>query len=964
MAKKQSKKKPAAPVRAPKKKAAGKRASKKKKPAGESAPKSARKSAPKTTAKKKAAAKAGARKARAAAKAKTKTSAKRAAKRTAGKGAVAKKTSARARRSARAIAPSSPARRSPSSARGNGRAGLDGRSALALPVEELSFRTDARELEGVARARRSKRGDPVVDFQERGLESLRTGLEVDGPGYNIFVCGPAGSGRETAVRALLGRIEPPFPPAPDRVYVHSWRQPDQPHLITLPRGKANRFKRDLDELVDLLRRSLPSVFDSDAYHRRRDRIVRRWRDRERALLAKFDDELRKEGFCLGHVTDGGLARPDVMVVVGRKVLSMGQVVSRQKLGEIRVKGLPAVEARQEELTGELEGVLRKCRVAARRARRALRKVDRSATLKVVSGLFADLAERWENPDVTRFLEGLEENVLASVDVFLDREEPHPDDRNRGPEPPHDDELGLPPPRGADPFATFRANVVLDNADRPAHPIIEEIAPSYPNLFGSIEGDPGLGADFLRIKGGSLLRADGGYLVMDARDVIAETGVWRSLKRVLKHGQLEIQRFDPTLQAPISPVKPEPIDLRLKVVLVGDPETFHAFDDHDEDFRELFKVKAEFDGEVPNVKANRVRYARAVTRIANEAELRRPDAMALARLVDWSVRDSGRKNRISSRFHEAADVLREADRLAARDDARSIDEEHVVMALEDRRRRHDLGERKVAELIEDGLVLIDTQGRRTGQVNALTVYDLGDHVFGRPARVTAAVSPGRSGVVDIEHAADLAGETHHKGVLILSGFLRERWARDVPLSLAATVCFEQSYADIDGDSASAAELFAIVSALADAPVDQRLAVTGSVNQKGDIQAVGGVNEKIEGFFDTCRKRRGGLVRGQGVVIPTSNVPDLMLRGDLVEAVADGRFTVYAIDTVDQGLELLTGLTVGELDRASGAYPAGTIAARVQERLRAFATSLRDAAIPPSIEAAHRPAPAPRAPRWKR
>ena len=811
---------------------------------------------------------------------------------------------------------------------------------LQVPSKELRFDASPQTFAAIARARPT-RPPSGIDFQEDAIATIRRGLELSGPGYHIFVCGPQGTGRETATRALLQKVSPPFEPAPDRVYVHSWRRPEQPRLITLGRGQGSRFRRDLDEMVDMLHRSLLSVFESESYHRKRNRILRRWRDRESRHLQSFDERLRQEGFVLGQVTDGGMARPEVLVLVGEKTLTLSQVNRKVKAGELKVKGLKKRQTRHSSLEGELEEVLRRCRSVARRARRALRGLDRDTALKVVSGLLVDIADRYPQPEVGEYLKELEETVLSNLDLFLDRtDDSEGENRERGAGPSeHIEDYPSQQRDGhSDPFAHFRANVVHDNRGRPDHPVVVETAPSYPNLFGTIEGDPGH-TDYLKIRSGSLLRADRGYLVMYARDVFLETGVWRSLKRVLRHGRLEIQKFDPALQAPISPVKPEPIELKVKVILVGDAETYHHLDESDEEFRELFKIKAEFDDEVANTRVGQQRYARVTTRIASHHELLPPDASALAHIVEDGIRRSGRRARISSRFHVVTDILREADLLARHAKARSISAKHVEQALDERRLRHNLGERKMAEILKDGVVMVDVRGKRTGQINALTIYDLGDHVFGRPARVTATVGPGRGGIMDIENEASLSGDTHHKGVLIISGFLRERYGRSMPLSLSASVCFEQSYSDIDGDSASTAELFALLSALSDVPLDQSLAITGSVNQKGDIQAVGGVNEKIEGFYDTCCYK--GLTGKQGVIIPAATVPDLMLRKDLVNAVKAGRFNVFAIQTVEQGLELLTGMPAGAWQAATDDYPEGTVNHLVQQRLQGFGQDLRRA-----------------------
>jgi ATP-dependent Lon protease len=820
--------------------------------------------------------------------------------------------------------------------------------ARELAPEELRWSCDEAPLEGVVsrfarEAKTAGRADgggrratriPVsvaeLVGQPRALEAILTGLAQDGPGFNIFVCGPSGSGRETLVRSAVAEAVAKgllawLPVPQDRVYVADFDRPERPRLVTLRRGQGKRFKKELDELILVLRNAIGTAFEDDEQRRQRDRRKDRTDRAARRLFQDLSEAVRDEGFAIGPIPDG-FAAPELRVEVKLGAPPVRRFLTRRKLEARMADGsLPDTRparkrlARMIALQATLEDTAARARAISRRGAAALKRQDERTCRAAALGPVLDLAERYPTPAVKKYCDQLLEAIGDRLHVFLER---HPDEPEPDPDrPPPENER--PRPREGDAFAELRANLVVDASDRPVPPVIFEEVPTYPNLMGSLEaGDP-LGPEHLRIRAGSLLAADGGVLVLDARELLADLAAWRALKKALARGKVDVQRFDPTSHQPSGPVRPRAVPIAIKVIVTGDEDAFRHLYEQDDDFRAIFKVKVEVEDDVPLTKESTAALALTVLRLAHRAELLPVDAGALARLLEHAARQSGRRDRLAVRIGELLDVIREAEAVARRAGETTVRAKHVTAALEARRSRHDLAERKTQELLDDGVVLVDTKGARTGQVNALAVYDTADHVFARPARVTAAISLGRAGVIDIEREAHLSGDTHHKGVQIMAGLLRSRYAQERPLCLTASVCFEQSYAPIDGDSASVAEVVAILSALADAPLDQGWAVTGSLNQKGDVQAIGDVNEKIEGFFDACRAR--GLTGHQGVLVPASNLGDLMLREDVVAAVAAGRFHVRATRVVDDVLVVLTGLEARE----------------IQERVEAKLAALADA-----------------------
>jgi ATP-dependent Lon protease len=557
----------------------------------------------------------------------------------------------------------------------------------------------------------------------------------------------------------------------------------------------------------------------------------------------------------------------------------------------------------------------------------MEKMDRATFLKTATDLASALADRYRSEKVKKYLQAMLEDMADNLKIFSPQNPLQmPGSSSTMPEMDH--------------FQPYNVNLLVDNSQRKSPPVIIEEYPSYRNIFGAIErvvDRSGVGrSDYSKIKAGSLVKASGGYLVFNLKDAIVEPGVWQGLKRALKSKKIEIQTYDPLYFFTTTGLKPEPIELNVKVVLIADAYLYHLLGYYDEDLRKIFKVRADFDTAMDKTAQSIQRFTEFIKMVTDEEQLKPFDRTAVAALVEHAVRMTGRQEKISTSFPAITDLIREADFWAEQEKASLVQERHVDKAIETRIYRSNLVEEHIQEMIDRGTLLIDVDGAVVGQVNGLAVYMLGDYAFGKPSRITASTSMGRAGVINIEREADMSGNTHNKGVLILGGYLRRKYAQDKPLTMSASIAFEQSYSGVDGDSASSSEIYALLSSLSGVPIKQGIAVTGSVNQKGEVQAIGGVNQKIEGFYDCCRHK--GLTGDQGVMVPESNLKDLMLRKDVIAAVQEGRFHILAVKTIDEGIEILTGKNAGKKG-SDGTYPEGSINYLVDRKLAELAEDIK-------------------------
>ena len=770
---------------------------------------------------------------------------------------------------------------------------------------------------------------PDIIGQPRGVKALKLGLDIDSRGYNIFVAGLSGTGRKTAVQTLLKNTERYRRIPDDKLYVYNFENPDTPLLIRLPAGQGKRFQKDMEEFINFLISNIASVFEGEEYVTKKKEIVNHFQDQQRALIKKFEKQISKEGLALTQTQMGPIVRPSLLPLFKGKPINFEQLSLLKNKGELTEDQVNRMEEKVKKYSEKMVEIFKKIRSLERKAQEKMKKLDIEMITPLVDLQLQEIKERYASPRIEEYLDNVKESVRDNLGRFQ-KKESQQTPQNR-----------LQNMISKDPFIDYRVNLLVDN-DRLKHaPVIFETSPKYNNLFGTIEITPEkfgqILTDFTRVKAGSLLKADGGFLIVDALDLLMEPGVWDGLKRVLKNGRIEIQVLSSIYSLSVTAMKPEPIRCDVKVVIVGDPFIYHLLYAQDQEFKKIFKLRADFDSEM-KITLPAVRdYANFSTRIVKDEGLLHLTQKAVGVILEYGVRMAGRQNRLSTQFNRVADIIREADYWAKKDGKKSITPEYVRRAVDEKQDRKRLVEEKIQERIQDKSILIATEGRCIGQVNGLSVHDMGDYAFGRPSRITATVSVGNAGIINIEREAQLSGRIHHKGVLILSGFLRHRFAQNKPLILSASICFEQSYSGVEGDSASSTEIYVLLSSLADIPLRQDIAVTGSVNQHGEIQPIGGVNEKIEGFFEVCRLV--GFTGTQGVIIPHQNSSDLNLHREVIDEVKKGRFHIYPIRRIEEGIEILTGYKAGII-RADGTYPAGTVFARADQKLNRFAGLYRN------------------------
>ncbi|MBI1902752.1 MAG: AAA family ATPase [Planctomycetia bacterium] len=809
---------------------------------------------------------------------------------------------------------------------------------VAIDPAELGFRT-TDDLEPL---------DQIVG-QERAMRALDFGLAVRHRGYNIYIAGMTGAGRKQLVQRLLEKRALHERVPDDWVYVHNFDEPDRPLALCLASGQGTRLRAALERIVERLCTDLPEILKAKDFDAERDRLGKAYGQRSEALFDELVQRARQLDTGIRKLPSG---------VIAFIPLKDGRPIERQDVERLSDEERADIERRQAELGEFAAEIMTRQQELSRQLREEIQKIVCAFARRVVDPLFDEVKSEHPSPELVKWLDRVRDHMLENLGRFTDERE--------------EAGVDVPPALRAaverrDPWTEFRVNVVADNSRTQGAPVVVEISPTYKNLYGTIEHDVNLfgrvTTNFTRIKTGSLLRANGGYLVFDLEDALTEPLVWKQLKRALKSGQLLTEVYEPFGLLATTALKPEPIPIDTKIVVLGSAQLYYLLHFLDDDFRELFKVRADFSPETRRDAETQRAYARFVARQVQVEKLPPFEPGAVAEIIRFGAREAAHQEKLSVEFGTVADVVREAGHAARLAGAVTTAAPHVRQALEGRVYRSDRIAAKLRELIDEGTLRISIEGARAGQINGLSVWDQGDYRFGRPSRVTASVGIGQEGLVNIERECDLSGGTHDKGVLILEGYLRNRYARAHSLALSASIAFEQSYGWVEGDSASSAELYCLLSALAGIPLRQEIAVTGSVNQHGEVQGVGAVNEKIEGFFDVCRLK--GLTGTQGVCIPRSNVRHLVLRHDVIEAAGEGRFHVWAIDTIDEGIELLTGVPAGDLDRE------GTFHRRVDERLQEILDVLQEqpgAAGPSRVRfapaAAKTPSPPPLPPRASR
>jgi len=769
-----------------------------------------------------------------------------------------------------------------------------------------------------------------IPGQDRAVEAISFATEIGVDGHNVYVLGPPGTGRNALVRRFLEKKAQDQPVPRDWCYVSDFDEPRKPRALSLPPGRSKQLRLDVEHVIQDAQTAIPAAFESEDFQAQRDAVAEEFKDGQEEAFKQVEEAAKEQDIGVIQTPTGIAFIP----------VREGEAVSSEDFKKLPEDEQQKFHADIEELTLQLQQVMRSMPKRAREMRRKIRQLERDVAGLAVSGLVDELVQKYHDiPAVVDHLEKMQSDILDNVGIFLQPQEGQ----------------GMPAQiqqvmesKETAPMRKYAVNVLVDRSGLQGAPVVFEDKPSFSELIGRIEHESEFGSlvtNFSLIRPGSLHRANGGYLVIDAVRLLSYPQAWDGLKRALKSRELCIRSLadDIGLVSTVT-LEPEPIPLDLKVILVGERIYYYLLERYDPEFSELFKVPADFEDQVPRSAENIEHLARWLATIIRADNLRHLSCDGVCRLVEDSARQLGDNDRLSSNIQRSTDLVREADYWAGQNGDSLIGAANVQKAIDSRIRRGSRVRDRMQEELLRETFLVETSGSRVGQVNGLAVLQVGDLAFGRPQRITATVKTGSAGVIDIEREVKLGGPLHSKGVLILSGFLGSHYLPDVPLSLSASLVFEQSYGGVDGDSASAAELCVLVSALADAPINQSLAITGSIDQHGRIQAIGGVNEKIEGFFDICSQR--GLTGEQGVLIPVANVKHLMLRHDVVEAVEAGKFQVYAVDHVDQALSLLTGLTAGSKD-ASGHFPDGSINRKVQDRLRRLAENKREFSKPPSF-----------------
>lgn len=760
--------------------------------------------------------------------------------------------------------------------------------------------------------------------QERALRAIAFGIDITTNGYHMYALGPTGTGKRTTVHKFLEHEAAARPVPDDWLYVNNFTDADKPRALRMPPGMGRRLKDDMDTLVEELRSEVPRIFESQEYSRQQEQMNDVLQKRNEQLLEDAGNFAQTKGFAILHTPQGFMIAP----ATNGNVLTPEQI---QQLDEATQKQL---EAGRDEVQVKLREVMRRIQQFQREARERGAELDRQMVSNVVDHYLDELKERYAQYDnVTAFLGEVHKDILENVPAFKAIRQMEMMRREQAP-------IAAMLGRQMPTFEQYRANLIVDNREAKGAPVVQARNPSYHNLVGRIEHEGEFGTlvtNFNMIKSGLLHKANGGYLLIDVRDLFTKPLAWEGLKRALKNKVVEIESMAEAygLLATRS-LSPEPIPVSIKVVLIGDPMFYYLLYNYDPDFHELFKVKVDFSARMARTQETIEQYARFIATVVQEDGLLHFDPSGVARVVEHGSRLVAHQRKLATKFGDVVDLIRQSSYWARKAGHSLVSADDVEKALEEKVYRSNQLQQILEEAIAEGVILINADGERVGQVNGLAVLSLGDYAFGKPSRISARVHVGTKGVISIDREIALGGPIHNKGALILTGYLGGKYATEQPMALSATLTFEQTYEEIEGDSASCAELYALVSALSGFPVRQDLAITGSVNQYGEVQAIGGVNEKIEGVYDVFRQF--GLTGRQGVLIPQSNVQHLMLRQDIVDAVRNGQFHIYPVTTIDEGIALLTGREAGNV-QLDGTYPEGSVNQAVQRRLQDYAMKVR-------------------------
>lgn len=800
----------------------------------------------------------------------------------------------------------------------------EGSSHTELRIEDIRFEIAAETIQALD----SVNGDFHIIGQQRALRALEMAVEMRARGYNVFATGPAGTGKRTAILRVLekhvGRVEN----LRDIAYVHNFGQPDSPRVLYFEAGRGRLFRQRILDVVDRFRNRVITLFEQSGFKEERDRLIMDAEGRENRSLSEFEGRLSGEGFRMVQVDENQQQRTDIEPVYDGEATSFGELQRRVTQGSLAENRWQKIREKYYRLVNEMKQVFIQIEQDRRETEDRLAELRTQTLRPDLAAEIATLRQEFPGPAAGAYLDELSEDLLSHTPLFAPEQPPVLDEEGN----PYQIRYGV--------------NVLVDHGHTQKAPVIFESHPDYAKLFGSQEPavDPnGEGRlSFMNIHAGSLLRASGGFLVLRAEDILAEEESWNSLKRALQDGKTEIRNLPGPFPMPTANLKPEPVDIDVKVIIMGGENIYDILYDRDEEFQKLFKIPAEFDSTMDRNDRSTREYMSFVNMITRDEKLLPFDYSGVAAIVEYGARLSEFRDKLSTRFSLIADVIREASFWAGKAAIASVDRASVKRALDERVFLYNLPEEKIDEQIESGELLMSVSGSDVGRINGLAIVDRGYYAFSRPMLITARVAPGNEGIINIERESGLSGEIHDKGVYILEGFLQSTYAKDFPLSIRASVCFEQSYVEVDGDSASSTEVYVLLSAIAQVPLRQDIAVTGSVNQMGQIQPVGGISEKIEGFYAVCR--RLGISGTQGVIVPRQNIPNLILSREVEQAIETGDFHIYVVETIDEGLEILTGLPAGSRRTdANGRpvdFPEGTVNYMVEKRLKEMALQMKD------------------------
>jgi lon-related putative ATP-dependent protease len=757
--------------------------------------------------------------------------------------------------------------------------------------------------------------------QDRALKSLDFGISLENKGFNIFILGENGTGKMSTIRSILSKRALGESVPTDWCYVYNFKDPDAPIAIALEPGRAVTFQKDMDELIKILRIEIPKVFESKEYEKQKNIIVEEFQKKQKDLFSSLEDEAQTKGFSIRKTVSGLLIVP---------IKKTGEPLNEEEFDALDEKTKKKIEEMGKTLQEKLDDVVRTLREGEKLVKDLLSRLEREAALSAVGHLIDELKSKYRDDEkITIYLENVREDILSHIEDFKTSEEQTP---------------AIPfmkVPKAEPTFTRYSVNVLVNNKECKGAPVVFESNPTYFNLFGRIEHKIQYGiaiTDFSMIKAGSMHKANGGYVVINVLDLLRNIFAYDALKRSIRNREIKIEDvWEQYRLVSTTTLKPEAIPLNIKVILVGNPYLYYLLYSLDEEYRELFKVKADFDSRMDRTEENIHKYASFIAAKCKDDKLLPFDRSGVAKVVEFGSRLADHQGKLSSKFSEITDLINEAHYWALKAKSKVVMSEHVERAIDERVYRNNRIEERLREMIAEGTLIVETSGERVGQINGLAILDIGDYSFGKPSRITAKAYAGKAGVVNIERETKMSGKIHEKAILIITNYLGSKYAIKKPISLSASITFEQLYEIVEGDSATCAELYALLSSIANIPLKQNIAVTGSMDQNGDVQPIGGVNEKIEGFFELCKLR--GLDGSHGVIIPRRNVKHLMIKKEVVNAVKEGKFAIYPIDRLEEGLEILTGMSAGEL-KEDGTYPEGTVNHLVVKRLTEISEALKE------------------------